>query len=147
MKYYLVRSIGMPTKENEAFREMEVNFCGKGDKILSYNDVYGTFSNYFLSEYGYTRAADAKRNYTYKYPERSQYWQFSSDVVEIDTDKIGHNYRDYINRLKAKWMHRRVKYFGEWCSVVDVDYNGMLYLKTPWQERPMAVEATSVQVN
>lgn len=37
-------------------------------------------------------------------------------------------YREYINRLKSKWVGKTIIYDNKKYNVVDVDYNGMLLI-------------------
>lgn len=39
---------------------------------------------HYVLEYGYKRAQDAKRSYSYKNPERSVYWQERPEIIEVE---------------------------------------------------------------
>lgn len=40
-------------------------------------------------------------------------------------------YKDYINRLKQKYVGKKVMFEGKIYNIVDVDYNGVLHIDRP----------------
>lgn len=40
-------------------------------------------------------------------------------------------YKNYINRLKEKYVGKKVMHEGEIYNIVDVDYNGILHIDRP----------------
>ena len=45
-------------------------------------------------------------------------------------------WRDYIEKLKAEWIGKRVEFAGQVYTIVKVDYNGILHIdkKTKWND-------------
>lgn len=55
-------------------------------------------------------------------------------------------YRDYIERMKQRWIGRRVLFEGQPYTVVDVDYNGSLMIDKPARfTATTAVDTTMVK--
>lgn len=57
------------------------------------------------------------------------------------------DYKDYINKLKDKWIGKIVIYENKSYNVVDVDYNGMLLIdKKAKHTDTTAVSTSSVEI-
>ena len=89
MKRYLVKEVSTATEENTNFRgEVSTGYFGKRDcliKLDSLKDKRKDFDHttWMLTDYGYKRLCDAKRNWTYKNPGISRFWFSTSEIVEI----------------------------------------------------------------
>lgn len=40
-------------------------------------------------------------------------------------------WKDYIERLKAEWIGKKVEFDNDIYTIVDVDYNGVLHIDKP----------------
>ena len=92
--YWFVKSVSTATPENENFAgQVHTYIIGK-DNFHLYEDVPGGWYNrdytncpYIIHEYGYKRACDAKRTYSYKHPQNDEYWNTKVQIVSLDIQK------------------------------------------------------------
>ena len=89
---YLVKETSVATKENRNFAGQElIGYFGKGDKMLAYFGSHAKathtemdFDIPMIIEYGYKRKCDAARCWTYKNPDRSEFWDSEVEIVEME---------------------------------------------------------------
>ena len=88
MKKYIVKSVSTATEENQSFKgEVHVYYHGKGDELIGTEGVEmlkRDLTNWSIKKYGYDRLCDARRCYSYKYPENTKYWRTSVEIVEVE---------------------------------------------------------------
>ena len=84
MKRYVVKETSVGTEENPNFAgEVQVWFHGVRDNLLSAKE-FSRLSDWFIHNYGYKRKCDAKRNWAYKNPENTKFWQSVVEIIEFD---------------------------------------------------------------
>ena len=93
LTYYLVKSTHTATpKKAYRYGDTETYLIGKGDLTLY---AQGTFHGwcdtnlltpFFVKEYGYMRESDARRNWSYRHPENSDWWTTTVEIVPIHID-------------------------------------------------------------
>ena len=84
--YYLTMNISTATVRNMSFGgEVHTYIHGKEDKLL---DADGNrhinchlLTPYWVRQYGYKTEAEAKRNWSYRNPENTEYWQTESRII------------------------------------------------------------------
>lgn len=92
MKKYLVKQISVATEQNPNFAgQVSVSFCGKGDERIGHTGThaeavhdYAEPNDYSIKEYGYSRKCDALRNWTYRHPENTKFWNSTVEIIEVD---------------------------------------------------------------
>ena len=92
MKRYLVKNVLIATEKNPSFAgEISIIYFGKGDymvaavgehdkKLWRYKDL----QNWLIRDFGYKRECDAKRNWTYRNTENTEFWISKVEIVEFD---------------------------------------------------------------
>lgn len=82
MKKYLVKEVSTGTAEHPNYAgETHVSWNGKDGQFCFDGEFYFP---YLLNKYGYTRKADAKKNWTYRHPENTRYWTSTVEIVEFE---------------------------------------------------------------
>lgn len=91
--YWAVETILTATKINPKAGKVIVYIHGKGDHLLfSEGDEYidrNELTPYFVREYGYKRACDARRNFSFKNPENGKFWSGESRIIRLWVRKDG----------------------------------------------------------
>lgn len=85
-KKYLVKSTSTATDENPNFKgEVHVYYYGKGDTLCGASEITGLFPlcSYMIEEYGYSRACDAKRCWSFNNPQNDKFWKTEVEIVEL----------------------------------------------------------------
>lgn len=89
-RFYLVKSISKATANNQSYGgETHIYIHGK-DEYLLYADTRDEFVNrdlmtpYFVRQYGYKRECDARRSYSYKHPENTEYWRSTAELITVE---------------------------------------------------------------
>lgn len=87
MKKWLVKETSVATEQNPNFAgKVTVGYFGKGDECLKLEGCgWEDYDHirHMLEEYGYNREADARRNWTYRNPENTEYWKSTVEIVEV----------------------------------------------------------------
>lgn len=93
--YYAVESLMTANYANENPDEFRIYIHGKEDMML-FSDGEPTgwgnrdnLSAYFVRKYGYKSESDARRNWSYKHPENTKYWQTETRIVRLWVRKDG----------------------------------------------------------
>lgn len=89
MKRYVVKSIYTATAQNKLFAgEQEIELTGKGERTIYSNSACSPqpLIPYFVSEYGYKRACDARRSYLYRHPQNDTNWRTTTEIIAIIID-------------------------------------------------------------
>lgn len=92
MTVYLVKCHSVATENNPKFAGQEVTtLMGKEGHIIEMTGSHAkavytetSFNPYFARWYGYKRVCDAKRSYSYRYPENNKNWQTTVEIVAVD---------------------------------------------------------------
>lgn len=86
MKKYIVKSTATGTKDNPNFSGETYTYLeGKGDESINVEgDRVSDWEKWWIAMHGYSRACDAKRNYTYNHPENTRFWTTSVEIVEYE---------------------------------------------------------------
>ena len=92
MKRYLVKQISVATEQNPNFAgQVSVSFYGKGDEPIGHTGThaeavhdYAEPNHYSIKEYGYSRKRDALRNWTYRHPENTKFWNSTVEIIEVE---------------------------------------------------------------
>lgn len=84
--YYLTMNISTATAQNMSFGgEVHTYIHGKEDILLDADgNAYVTthlLTPYWVRKYGYKTEAEAKRNWSYRNPENTQYWRTESRII------------------------------------------------------------------
>lgn len=95
--YYIVVEVSTATDRNQTHKEghRTVHYYGKGDKCLYAENTYHGWNDkdlmtpFFIREYGYRRESDAARNWTYKHPENSPYWESFCYIRPVEIHNNG----------------------------------------------------------
>ena len=92
--YYFSQNISTATAQNMSFGgEVHVYIHGKEDTLMlaEGNEYVKTnlMTPYFVRRYGYKTEADAKRNWSYRNPENTQYWRTESRIIRVWVRKDG----------------------------------------------------------
>ena len=92
--YYLSQNISTATAMNHSFGgEVHVYLHGKEDKLLFADGNPYVQTNlltpFFLRQYGYKTESEAKRNYSYRNPENTEYWRTETRIVQAWVRKDG----------------------------------------------------------
>ena len=90
MVKYVVKETSVATPENPNFAGETSIMCYGKDGVVLYRG--GTHCRHpdehmwmwGVTEYGYNRLCDAKRNWVYKNPENSEYWTSTVEIVEVE---------------------------------------------------------------
>ena len=90
MKRYLVKTVSKATANNQSyFGETHTYIHGK-DEYLLMADTRDKFVArdlmipYFVEQYGYKRECDAKRSYSFKNPENTEYWNSTAEIIAVE---------------------------------------------------------------
>ena len=93
--YYLVETIYTATAANDTPNACQMWIHGKGDEVLFADTKDGIcdtnkLTPYFVREYGYKRACDAKRCYSFTHPDTmSKFWTAEVRIVTAWVRKDG----------------------------------------------------------
>jgi hypothetical protein len=92
--YWFVKAVSTATDKNRNFAgEVHTYIVGE-ESFHLFEDVPNGWYNkdltdcpYCIHEYGYKRPCDAKRSYTYRNPENTEFWQTTVKLVSLDIQK------------------------------------------------------------
>ena len=89
MKLYIIKSVSTATPENPTYAgKVHTYYHGVGDELIgAYTGdpwIDRNLTEYMIETYGYTRLCDAKRNWSYRNPENSKFWQTVVTIEEIE---------------------------------------------------------------
>ena len=88
MTKYLVKTVSTATAENENFAgEIHEYLHGKGETLIAASgDPWINREAYpaMIREYGYNRACDAKRAWSYRNPENTKWWQSTVEIIAVE---------------------------------------------------------------
>ncbi len=94
-RFYLVKTVSKATANNQSYGgETHVYIHGK-DEYLLLADTPDKFVSrdlmtpYFVRQYGYKRECDARRSYSYKHPENTEYWRSNAEIISVDIHECG----------------------------------------------------------
>ena len=89
-RFYLVKSVCKATANNMSYGgETHIYIHGKEDYLL-FADTRDKFvardlmTPYFIRKYGYKRECDARRSYSYKHPENTEYWRRTAEIIAVE---------------------------------------------------------------
>ena len=92
--YWFIKSVSTATPENKNFAGNVQTYIFGKDGFRLFEDVPDGWFNkdltdcpYCVIENGYKRLCDAKRSYSYKYPQNDKSWQTTVKIVSIDVQK------------------------------------------------------------
>ena len=88
MKMYLVKEVSVATEKNRTFGEgyKTTYYTGKNGKMLAcIGDLHicQRLTKWGIREYGYKRECDARKSYSYKSPENTEYWKSTAEVIAV----------------------------------------------------------------
>ena len=89
-KFYFVKSVCKATPNNKSYRGETHTYIHGKDEYLLFADTSDEFvrrdlmTPYFVRQYGYKRECDARRSYSYKHPENTEYWESTADVISVE---------------------------------------------------------------
>lgn len=85
-KYYIIRQTLIATEENKSFDgENRVYLYGKNEESFILPDNGRCIESVFISNYGYNRIQDAKRNWCYRNPENTKNWSTTKNEILLAT--------------------------------------------------------------
>lgn len=90
VKRFFVKSVSYATAQNHNFAGAICTIIkGKAENCVYSNHTQDSsfnqdFSYYLAREYGYKRACDARKSYSYRHPQNDEYWQTEVEIISID---------------------------------------------------------------
>lgn len=92
VKKYVVCTTSVATPENKNFKDCIFHYWhGKHNTLIWSDDPFinpireqYSFKDYYVMQYGYDRLCDAKRNWSYKNPENTQWWKSTTEIIEVE---------------------------------------------------------------
>jgi hypothetical protein len=95
MKRYLVKTVSTATANNQSYSGETHTYIHGKDEYLLMADTRDKFvardlmTPYFVRQYGYKRECDAKRSYSYKNPENTEYWRSTAEIITVEIHECG----------------------------------------------------------
>ena len=89
-RYYLVKTVSKATPANHSYGGETHTYIHGKDGFLLFADTKDPFVNrdcmtpYFVRQKGFTKESDARRAYSFKHPENTEYWRSTAEIIAVE---------------------------------------------------------------